>query len=168
MKELSIVGSKNAGKTTLVEKLIALLITRGISVGTIKHTSHSHGFDTPGKDSHRHRAAGSTFTIASGPNEIALFAANDSPVTAGLISLINDNCDLCLIEGDKASQRPKVLIVPSNGNLPDPLPNNIVASWGDGQGKTDIPHFDSDDCTALVEFIVRRLELENLGVSNEN
>ena len=58
---VAIVGRHNSGKTTLVEKLIAELVSRGLDVGSVKHHSHK-GFDIdyPGKDSYRHRAAGAS------------------------------------------------------------------------------------------------------------
>ena len=58
MVELGIVGARNSGKTTVVEKLIHYLTENGVRVASVKHTSHAHRFDTPGKDSHRHREAG--------------------------------------------------------------------------------------------------------------
>ena len=48
------------GKTTLLIELVEELTRRGVRVGTIKHSSHSHELDTPGKDSFRHRQAGAT------------------------------------------------------------------------------------------------------------
>ncbi|MDC0936360.1 molybdopterin-guanine dinucleotide biosynthesis protein MobB, partial [Pirellulales bacterium] len=53
-----IVGRKNHGKTTLIVELIGELRGRGLRVAAIKHTSHAHDLDTPGKDSHRHGEAG--------------------------------------------------------------------------------------------------------------
>ena len=37
---ISIVGKTDSGKTTLIEKLIPELASRGIRVGTIKHDAH--------------------------------------------------------------------------------------------------------------------------------
>ena len=56
---VAVVGRHNSGKTTLVERLIAELVARGLDVGSVKHHSHA-GFDIdyPGKDSYRHGRAG--------------------------------------------------------------------------------------------------------------
>jgi GTPase SAR1 family protein len=51
---VSIVGHSDAGKTTLIEKLIAELTRRGYRVATIKHDAHCFEIDHPGKDSYRH------------------------------------------------------------------------------------------------------------------
>ena len=61
---VAIVGRHNSGKTTLVEKLIAQIVSRGLDVGSIKHHSHKDfEIDHPGKDSYRHRAAGASETV---------------------------------------------------------------------------------------------------------
>ena len=41
---VAVVGRHNSGKTTLIERLIAELVGRGLDVGSIKHHSH-RGFD---------------------------------------------------------------------------------------------------------------------------
>ena len=48
---LSIVGRKNAGKTTLAVALAAEYVRRGKRVMTIKHASHPAAVDSPGTDS---------------------------------------------------------------------------------------------------------------------
>ena len=69
---IAIVGRHNSGKTTLIERLIAELVARGLDVGSIKHHSH-RGFDIdhPGKDSYRHRAAGASETVIAAPGQVA-------------------------------------------------------------------------------------------------
>ncbi len=57
---LSIVGKSNSGKTTFITNLITLFCQSDIKVGTIKHTHHDLIFDQPGKDSWKHRQAGSS------------------------------------------------------------------------------------------------------------
>ena len=58
MRIYGVVGWKNAGKTSLMERLVAEIRGRGFSVSTVKHAHHAFDLDQPGKDSHRHRAAG--------------------------------------------------------------------------------------------------------------
>ena len=55
MRVYGVTGWKNSGKTTLVERLVAEITGRGLSVSTIKHAHHAFDVDQPGKDSHRHR-----------------------------------------------------------------------------------------------------------------
>lgn len=64
MKILSIIGTKDTGKTTLVTRLIKGLTNKGYKVGTIKHTHRR--FDFPGKDTERHRKAGARIVTGAG------------------------------------------------------------------------------------------------------
>ena len=58
MKVYGVIGWKNAGKTSLMERLVAEITGRGFSVSTVKHVHHDVDLDQPGKDTFRHRAAG--------------------------------------------------------------------------------------------------------------
>ena len=58
MKLFGVVGYKNAGKTGLMERLVAEISERGLRVSTLKHAHHSFDIDQQGKDSYRHRDAG--------------------------------------------------------------------------------------------------------------
>ena len=50
MNRIHIVGCKNSGKTTLIVDVLPELVARGYRVGAIKHSSHRHEVDVPGKD----------------------------------------------------------------------------------------------------------------------
>ncbi len=62
---LLIVGYKKVGKTTLIERLVPELSSRGYRVGTVKH--HYSEFpievDAQGTDSWRHRRAGASGAV---------------------------------------------------------------------------------------------------------
>ena len=66
MRVYGVTGWKNAGKTTLVERLVAEIVARGLSVSTLKHAHHGFDVDQPGRDSHRHRAAGARQVLVEG------------------------------------------------------------------------------------------------------
>ena len=55
---VGIVGWKNSGKTTLIERLIPLLSQLGLKVMTVKHTHHELGPLTGSSDGERHARAG--------------------------------------------------------------------------------------------------------------
>ena len=54
MKIIGVVGWKDTGKTTLIEKLIKEFNLRNLSVSTIKHSHHNVSLDRQGTDSFRH------------------------------------------------------------------------------------------------------------------
>ena len=53
-KLIGIVGWKNSGKTTLIERLVARFAGEGLRVATNKHAHHDFDIDHSGKDSWRH------------------------------------------------------------------------------------------------------------------
>ena len=46
-----VTGWKNAGKTTLTERLVAEFVRRGWTVATVKHAHHAADIDKPDTDS---------------------------------------------------------------------------------------------------------------------
>lgn len=110
MRLYGVVGWKNAGKTTLMERLVAEIAGRGYSVSTLKHTHHGVDLDRPGKDSYRHRAAGARQTILASSARWALMTelrgAEEPPLSALLARL--DPVDLVLVEGWKRDDHPKI------------------------------------------------------------
>jgi molybdopterin-guanine dinucleotide biosynthesis adapter protein len=110
MKRIHILGRKNHGKTTLLVELVEHLTARGFRVGTIKHTHHAHELDTPGKDSHRHRAAGASVSAILSRSLNAVFWPPELPKQQGGEDAAADRyaafelhfaaCDLVLVEGD--------------------------------------------------------------------
>jgi molybdopterin-guanine dinucleotide biosynthesis protein B len=112
MKRMHIIGRKNHGKTQLMVELVEEFTSRGLRVGTIKHTHHRHELDTPGKDSHRHRMAGATVVGILARNMIATFVPLREPTTcndryASLAATFAD-CNLVLVEGDSQTGAPKI------------------------------------------------------------
>ena len=77
---ISIIGRKNAGKTTLTVALASELARRGRRVMTMKHSDHPADLDRPGTDSWRHFHEGrAERTLLIGPELRVLFhrAADD-------------------------------------------------------------------------------------------
>ena len=58
-------GYSNSGKTTLIERLIQELVSRGKKVSAIKQSGHPVSLDTEGKDTHRFSKAGADPVILS-------------------------------------------------------------------------------------------------------
>ncbi|HET9862757.1 MAG TPA: molybdopterin-guanine dinucleotide biosynthesis protein B [Steroidobacteraceae bacterium] len=100
MRVVGIVGHSGSGKTTLIEKLIPAILRRGLSVSTVKHTHHHQiELEPPGKDSHRHRAAGAAEVLIASDSGWARIASSSEP--AGLPALLGQlrPVDVVLVEG---------------------------------------------------------------------
>ena len=168
MIELAIVGSKKSGKTTVIEKLIRFLVDKGYRVATIKHTSHRHQFDTPGKDSHRHRQAGAELTIARSGEEIGIFAQPDSLDIGQIQDASSHLIDIWLIEGDRRANRPKILITRQPEELLKDMPGNIVATIGPEPIDGIPAHFETGDYQGLGSFVIDTMLGEKRGIRCEN
>src|SRR5262249_58717262 len=79
-----ITGWKNAGKTTLTERLVAEFARRGWRVATVKHAHHSADIDKPGTDSYPHRAAGAAdVALVTGARYANLAEEDDAALREG-------------------------------------------------------------------------------------
>ena len=105
-------GFSNSGKTTLSISLIKIFRKKGFTVGSIKHAHHDFEIDNPGKDSWRHRKAGSQEIIVSSSKKIAHIIEHEKYKDAELyeLLLLQKRKDIILVEGFKKSQLPKLEI----------------------------------------------------------
>jgi molybdopterin-guanine dinucleotide biosynthesis protein MobB len=107
---ISVIGRKDAGKTTLAVALAAEYLRKGRRVMTLKHATHSADIDKPGTDSYRHFHEGKAErTLLVTPDRRYLFerAPDDTdPVTLARRYLAD--ADIVLVEGFKSAALPKV------------------------------------------------------------
>jgi molybdopterin-guanine dinucleotide biosynthesis protein B len=163
MKIYGVTGWKNAGKTGLMERLVAEITSRGFSVSTIKHAHHSFDVDHPGKDSHRHRVAGAQEVLLASKNRIALMRElrdQEEPDLAHLLTRLS-SVDLVLIEGYKRDRHPKIEAHRSATGQPLIAlgDDTIRAVASDVPLTLERPVFDLDDTTALADFVLREVGL---------
>ena len=111
---IAFVGYQNAGKTTLVEKVISRLTQRGLRVGSIKHHGHK-GFDIdqPGKDSWRHAQAGSRHVGLVSPGAYAEYARIDGEVPVRDLIAHYTDVDIVIVEGYKTAGLPSIAVARS-------------------------------------------------------
>ena len=107
---LSVIGRKNAGKTTLAVALSSELVRRGHRVMTIKHGHHPASVDRPGSDTWRHFNEGrAERTLIASPDLRVLFErSSDDYDPVGLARRYMQGADIVLTEGFKAAPLPKV------------------------------------------------------------
>lgn len=163
-KVIGVAGFKNAGKTTLVEKLVAALSARGYRVSTVKHAHHSFDIDHEGRDSFRHRKAGATeVAVVSSARWAIIHELRDEeepPLKEILGKLAT--CDLVIVEGYKRDTHDKIEV--RNLGLDHPKlagdDPTVVAIAANGMVENaPVPVFDRDNVSALADFIARHMEL---------
>lgn len=163
-KVIGVAGFKNAGKTTLVERLVSELTRRGHRISTVKHAHHSFDIDHEGRDSFRHRKAGASEVAVVSRHRWAIIheSRDDAEPSLGEILAKLAPCDLVIVEGYKRDTHDKIEV--RNLDLTHPKlagddPTVVaIAANGDIPG-APVPVFDRDDVTALASFIEQHTRL---------
>lgn len=130
LRVVCLAGPSDAGKTSLVERLVPRLAEHG-RVATVKSIHHDVEIDTPGTDTHRHRTAGAetvvgvtpelTFDITARgkrnppePDGDIPYLESDDPELRALAStlerLARRGDDTVLVEGFAESPLPTILV----------------------------------------------------------
>jgi molybdopterin-guanine dinucleotide biosynthesis protein B len=164
MKVIGVAGFKNAGKTTLVEKLVAALTARGHRISTVKHAHHSFDIDHEGRDSFRHRKAGASEVAVVSASRWAIIheARGDAEPSLEDVLAKLGACDLVIVEGYKRDSHDKIEV--RNLALDHPKlagdDPTVVAIAANGKvADAPVPVFDRDDVSALADFIERHVGL---------
>lgn len=165
MRVYGVTGWKNTGKTHLMERLVAEIADRGMSVSTVKHAHHDTQVDQPGTDSHRHRQAGAREVLLASPRRWALMTelrgAEEPPLAALLARLAP--VDLVLVEGYKRAPHPKIEAWRRAAGRPLLAGTNptvrAIAADAPPPGAGAVPVLDLDDTAAIAGFILSELGL---------
>jgi molybdopterin-guanine dinucleotide biosynthesis protein MobB len=159
---VSIVAKSGTGKTTFIEKLIPVLIGRGLRIGVLKHAHHIMDIDHPGKDSYRHREAGASEIILNSPNQMALIKKQEEelPLTK-VLGYFND-VDLVLIEGYKKDENlPKIEIFRKDAGHKEPLFTNgtppLALVTDQSFSDLSFPVFSINDTQGVADLIREKI-----------
>ena len=155
---ISIVGRKNAGKTTLLVALAAELSRRKMRVMTLKHGHHTPSLDTQGTDSWRHWHEGKAERVLlEAPGQRVLFertTADGDPIALARRYLAG--ADIVLAEGFTKHPLPKIEIHRRQCGAPifDPAQHD-PADWAamltdDADYRGPFPVFRFSDTSWLV------------------
>lgn len=159
---VQVVGWKNAGKTTLVCKLVELLEQRGYETGTVKHDAHHFEMDHEGKDTWRHRQAGARIVAISSETEgkTCYIEQRYTPL-ADILKRMAD-MDAVIVEGFKSEGYPKIAIIRTTEQLElleRVAPVIAVASWLPKEEilagvPAGVPVFHVDDEDGLLQVML--------------
>jgi len=159
MRIFGLAGWSGSGKTTLMTALIPELVSRGISVSTLKHAHHAFDVDRPGKDSWRHRQAGAQEVMVSSQNRWALMhelRGAPEPSFEDLVRRMSP-VDLLLVEGFKRHRHPKIEVYRSSLGKPHLHPGDpfVVAIASDEElPELALPCLPLSDAGAVASFIL--------------
>jgi molybdopterin-guanine dinucleotide biosynthesis protein B len=169
---VAIVGKSKSGKTTLIEKLVRELKSRGYRVATIKHSPQESDFDDSRKDSWRHVQAGSDATAVSATDKIVLIKPMTQEATLNeVVNLLGEDYDIILVEGFKQGNAPKIEVHrKDNGALIEGI-KKLIAIVTDETLETKTRQFSPEDTSALADllekgFIKPQFERISLSVNN--
>ena len=162
-KAIGFVGYSNSGKTTLIEKLLPVFRSRGLSVSAIKNAHHGFDMDRPGKDSFRYREAGAgQVLIATALRWAMLTETPARPVTLEELLALLETCDLVIIEGFKSEGHVPRIEVLRTGQSEQPIfPHdaNVIAVASDQAIEATLPVLDLNAPAKIADFIAQRLGL---------
>ena len=156
---IGITGWKNSGKTTLTEKLVAELVSRGYRIATVKHAHHEFDIDHEGRDSFRHRKAGASEVAVVSSKRWALIHELDGETEPPLDAVISRlaPCDLIVVEGYKREGHPKIEVRRLGAKDATPLaprdPSIVAIASDVNIAAESLPIFDLDDVTAIASFV---------------
>lgn len=162
MRVYGVIGWKNSGKTSLMERLVSEITGRGFSVSTVKHVHHTVDLDQPGKDTYRHRAAGAREVVLASADRLAIMVEHRGPepeLPAVLARMAP--VDLILVEGYKRDAHPKVEVWREETGHPliqlgDPLVRAVAT---DAALTLPVPVLDLNDTRAVADFILSEVGL---------
>ncbi|MBF0239800.1 MAG: molybdopterin-guanine dinucleotide biosynthesis protein B [SAR324 cluster bacterium] len=178
---MNIVGFSGSGKTVFIEKLIPWFKAQGYAPAYLKHSGHTHNFDTQGKDTARQFEAGAVFSSIFSDSQWNFHGR-------GTIDEIwlqsNAGTDLILLEGYSKSNFPKIVMVHATSGVPDELhwrliPEDPALVWAyltDTQQTADVINetteiqiaFCRDDIDQIGEYLLRRWHWYCLHKTNLN
>jgi len=156
---ISIVGKSDAGKTTLLEELIAELERRDYKVAVIKHSNEDVEYDTANKDTWRFSQAGSQVSAISSTHNLAIFKKLEHDIRPEELScIIGGSCDLILTEGFKQGNYPKIEVHRKElgGDLVS-SPQQLIAVVTDEPLEIDVPQYTRNDIGDIADLIENRI-----------
>lgn len=160
--ELSFVGHSNAGKTTLVTKVLQAL-NHDHAIGYVKHDAHAFTMDREGKDTHRAWESGAHQVFIADSTHSATIARGQQDPIRQRTSMLD--CDYVIVEGYKNSMMDKIVVIDKDQTIlpfvADGTVDNVVAFVGSTMSPTTQlpiarPYFHRDDIDGVAAFVTEQ------------
>ena len=152
----SFVAWSGTGKTTLLEKLVPVLKSRGLTVAVVKHDGHDFQMDRPGKDTYRMTQAGSDVTVIVSATHAAFL--ENRPISEVEAVERVQGVDVILTEGCQDGPWPKIgLARAATEKGLKPVEGGYCLVLADGPVDTDAPVLALDAVAGLADWIGARI-----------
>jgi molybdopterin-guanine dinucleotide biosynthesis protein B len=152
-----VAATSNSGKTTLIEKVVRILKSRGLRVVVIKHAPSGFDLDLRGKDSWRFQEAGADAVVLVGPDRMALMKNLEHELSSRELTGLVSDADIVIQEGFKQNAVNKIEVFRYGVSGERPLcmdDASYLALVSDRPFDVKVPRFDLNDAEGVVEFIV--------------
>jgi molybdopterin-guanine dinucleotide biosynthesis protein MobB len=152
-----VAGASNSGKTTLIEKVVAILKTRGLRVAVVKHASAGFELDSPGKDSWRFQQAGADAVVLVSPDRMACIKKIAREPTLKELEYLTLGSDIVIYEGFKKTAKNKIEVFRQGVSGERPLcvdDPTFVALVSDKPLDVSIPRLDINDAESVATFLI--------------
>ncbi len=147
---IQIVGSKDTGKTSLLEGITRELTSRGRTVAYIKHTHVEPTLEAEDTDTARMRAAGAAVSALTGDDYTIAYRSAGRGVEE-LSFRVAMPGDIVLAEGFKSTPGKKIAI--AGGDLDIASLDGVVAVVGSAPDGYKGPAFSADQTSELCDLI---------------
>lgn len=161
----AVCGWKNAGKTTLIQNLIPILIRKGYKTAAVKHDGHSYMPDVPDTDSFRFFQAGADSSIIFDQEKYTVTRRAKLSYEEAAALAYDAGADIILLEGFKWSSYSKIeLIRKENGQEPIADLKGRIAFISDQESvhaftefSMGLPVFRFEETEKIADFIIKRV-----------
>lgn len=149
---ISFIGWHNAGKTTLIERLIPLLREKGLRVGVLKSDGHDFQMDREGKDTWRFSEAGAeAVAIANARRAAVLY---NEPVSFEELCGRLSGVDLIIAEGWNVPGVPQIEVLRGRADLRAAEPERLLAVVTDEDVPLPVRRIPLDAVAEVAELVM--------------
>ena len=155
---IQVVGTKDTGKTSLLEGITRELVRRGRTVAYIKHTHVEPSLESEDTDTARLRAAGAAVTALTG-SDYTIASRSSGRGVEELSFRVASPGDIVLAEGFKSTPGKKIVV--AGGDLDFAALEGVVAVVGDAPGGYKGSVFSTDQTSELCDLIEKLAALSD-------